>query len=91
MGNEWLQPIQERLSKLYPELTTEELNNYNEICQEAMEHGHRLAAKATAGRQLSNSIFQKDKENQAKSETEFQELRAEFPSELKIKYSWVDE
>lgn len=35
-GEHWLQPIQGRLSKRYPDLSTDELEEYNRICQEAM-------------------------------------------------------
>ena len=41
-GENWLQPIQSRLTKLYPELTEDELNYYNKTCREAMDIGHAL-------------------------------------------------
>src|SRR5690349_17238886 len=39
-GEHWLQPIQPRLSKRYPDLSTDELEEYNRICQGAMRLGH---------------------------------------------------
>ena len=39
-GKEWMQPIQTRLVKKYPELTKEEQDEYNSICQKAMRYGH---------------------------------------------------
>ena len=41
-GDDWLQPIQERLSKAYPHFTEEELNKYNSIAQEGMKYGYDL-------------------------------------------------
>lgn len=39
-GTDWLRPIQERLSRIAPDLTEEELDYFNSICQEAMKFGH---------------------------------------------------
>jgi len=39
-GDDWLSPVQERLAKQYPALTTEQLDEYNTVCQEAMRFGH---------------------------------------------------
>jgi hypothetical protein len=41
-GDEWLEPIQERLSMAYPNFTREELDKYNAIAQDAMKYGHDL-------------------------------------------------
>jgi len=41
-GGNWLQPVQDRLSKAYPDLTQDELNKYNAIAQEAMKFGYDL-------------------------------------------------
>jgi hypothetical protein len=38
-GEYFLRPIQERLSKLYPELSKEQLDEYDTICRAAMEYG----------------------------------------------------
>jgi len=43
-GSDWLKPIQERLSKVYPALRGEDLNRVNGICQAAMKYGHALVA-----------------------------------------------
>ena len=41
-GKNWLQPIQERLSKKYHHLNAEELEQYNAMCQAAMSFGHEI-------------------------------------------------
>lgn len=41
-GDDWLEPIQERLGKEYPHLTQENLNRLNAVAQEAMKYGHEL-------------------------------------------------
>jgi hypothetical protein len=41
-GDDWLQPIQARLSKAYPTFTKDELDKYDAIAQEAMKFGHDL-------------------------------------------------
>ena len=49
-GEYFLRPIQERLSKLYPELSKEQLDEYETICRAAMEYGisqmYELAEKS---------------------------------------------
>ena len=44
-GKNWLQPIQKRLSKKYPKLSTTELDEYNTKCQSAMKLGHDSMVK----------------------------------------------
>jgi len=44
-GEDWLKPIQERLSKAYPGLSKEQLDEYNTICQAAMKYGHDVTYK----------------------------------------------
>ena len=39
-GQNWLEPIQSRLSKKYPALSSGELDEYNAACKEAMKFGH---------------------------------------------------
>ena len=39
-GEDWLKPIQERLSKAYPGLLKEQLDEYSAICQAVMKYGH---------------------------------------------------
>lgn len=41
-GENWLQPIQERLSKKYPHLSAEDLVEYNTLCKSAMNFGHEI-------------------------------------------------
>ena len=41
-GKNWLKPIQERLTKIFPELTPEELDSYNDICIKARDYGHNI-------------------------------------------------
>lgn len=41
-GKNWLLPVNERLSELYPELTQKELTNCNEICKKVNESAHRV-------------------------------------------------
>lgn len=41
-GEEWLQPIQERLGSRHPALDRTELDRYDKACRAAMQHGHRL-------------------------------------------------
>jgi hypothetical protein len=41
-GDDWLAAIQGRLSRHYPALTTEQLDEYNTVCQEAMRFGHSM-------------------------------------------------
>lgn len=39
-GEDFLKPIQKRLSALYPELSQEQLDEYASVCRAAMEYGH---------------------------------------------------
>ena len=39
-GNDWMQPIQARLGKSYPELSVRELDLLNGLAQEAMHFGY---------------------------------------------------
>ena len=41
-GEQWLQPIQQRLAKALPHLSPEELDNYNAVAQAAMMDGYNL-------------------------------------------------
>ena len=47
-GEDWLKPIQPRLAKLHSELSIEELEQYNTVCQEAMFFGWEQAKQYTA-------------------------------------------
>lgn len=39
-GKDWLQPVQGRLAKAHPQLSTKELDYFNSVAQEAMKFGH---------------------------------------------------
>jgi hypothetical protein len=39
-GEDWIQPIQERLAILYPDLTGAELDEYDAVCRGAMDFGN---------------------------------------------------
>lgn len=41
-GKNWLKPIQERLRRSYPDLTQDELNEFNDLAQSTMKFGHDL-------------------------------------------------
>jgi hypothetical protein len=41
-GQSWLEPIQKRLGRIYPHLTTEELDSYNKLCKEVADYGNDL-------------------------------------------------
>lgn len=41
-GHDWLRPIQSRLKKLRPDLSSKQLRECNEICQATMKDGHLL-------------------------------------------------
>lgn len=43
-GTDWLKPIQPRLAEQFPALTSDELDEVNTICQQAMRAGHQLVA-----------------------------------------------
>ncbi len=42
-GNDWMQPIQQRLGKSYPNLSDRELNRLNDLAQNAMRYSYNLA------------------------------------------------
>lgn len=58
-GFNWLQPVQSRLAKLYPELSETELENYNLQCKTAMTRGHEqvYALAEQSGKDASFDIF----------------------------------
>lgn len=41
-GKDWLNPIQSRLAQQFPDLTPDELDEINTLCQTAMVFGHQL-------------------------------------------------
>ena len=48
-GEDWLQPIQERLRAQFPKLDVATLDECNEICQAAMRTGYELASECMIG------------------------------------------
>ena len=77
-GPNWLQPIQARLSKKFPDLQTEELDKYDSICRTAMKDGHEFIYK-----KLETAA---DKKRKIKEKDVSDELQL-F---LHTKYPWVD-
>ena len=61
-GEDWLQPIQGRLSAAYPNLTREELDRYNTIAQDAMHFGHGLvySMMEKQGKNIDEAQWKKD-------------------------------
>ncbi len=49
-GKDWLQPIQSRLAKRHPQLTTAELDTYDDACGAAMRFGHERVPAVWPGR-----------------------------------------
>jgi hypothetical protein len=41
-GKHWLEPIQSRLAKSFPDLSPSELDEYNSICKSVMEFSNNL-------------------------------------------------
>lgn len=41
-GENWLQPIQSRLAKIFPDLSSKELDEYDSICKAVMESSNKL-------------------------------------------------
>src|SRR5688500_7562296 len=78
-GPDWLQPIQSRLSKKFPDLKTEDLNNYDRICRTAMKSGHEYVYKILESATKRNS---KVKER---------DLAVELKSFLHQDYPWIDD
>ena len=63
-GDEWMQPIQERLKQKFPNLTSSELDEHDLLCTQARNHGQNYIfdtlRKATDdGIQLSEKAFKK--------------------------------
>jgi hypothetical protein len=63
-GTHWLQPIQERLAARFPSLSPSDLNEYDQVCREAMKFGHlRLVVcwrEARADQQRASELFRRD-------------------------------
>ena len=59
-GKHWMQPIQSRLAKVYPDLSSGELDHYNAVCVAAMKFGHDTVYEMAkiAGKSTSKSEFE---------------------------------
>ena len=76
-GANWLQPIQSRLAKKFPELKSTELDSYNTICGEAMHFGHSLIYNGFA------------KSERLVKKITLRELDDEFKKGMRDKYVWI--
>jgi len=78
-GENFLQPIQGRLSKKFPELSKEELDECNKICQAVMSAGHNFVYK-----QLETAYDSGTKVNQT-------DLYENMKKDLLAHYKWINE
>ena len=77
-GKNWLQPIQERLLKKYPNLESKNLDLYNEHCKSVLKLGNNF---------VYNLLDNLDRENQSITE---HELKEKLKNTILAKYSWVN-
>lgn len=61
-GEFWLQPIQGRLSATCPQLSPQQLDDYNTVCHDAMVYGQRLVYTLVerAGPDISTEGWRRD-------------------------------
>jgi hypothetical protein len=78
-GENWLQPIQERLLKKYDFLKTSELDHYDKIVHSAMNEGHKFV--------YDNLTDLCDKKQQVKSDL----LQKNLSDFILDKYQWVSD
>lgn len=74
-GENWLNPIQERLSKKYPKLDEEDLDYLNIYCREAMFEGHQFIPQIL------------DDANKPILSDQLSELFSDF---IRNKYNWIN-
>jgi hypothetical protein len=77
-GPNWLQPIQSRLSKKFPDLQTDELDKYGTICRTAMKDGHDFIYKT-----LETAADEKRKIKE-------KDVSDKLKLFLHAKYPWID-
>jgi hypothetical protein len=65
-GEDWLKPIQTRLSKQYPELSLQQMDEYDAVCRKAMHFGHNLIYELHSTQSLSVSSTQSQFEMEMK-------------------------
>lgn len=90
-GENWLQPIQERLAKTAPALSMSDLDQVNEICQQAMRRGHELAANPCTFFGIEPPIFERDRLKAKASEEKFRQLREDFRRTMREEYPWIND
>lgn len=83
-GVDWLQPIQERLAALHPELSKEELEDYNNICREAMFAGFKLVE--TGFTEESATVRRKNQ-----SDSSDAVVNSAFKAQMLKQYPWVND
>ncbi len=75
-GENWLEPIQTKLAEVYPHLTAEELDHYNQLCKEVASDGNALIFKVV---HEDGEDFYSEKNRQLWQKTMLQ------------KYPWINE
>ena len=88
-GSNWLQPIQSRLVKLYPELSEGELDSFNSKCKTAMTSGHDqvYALAEEFGKEVSFDVFSA---NYSKSFPWVNEKNLKYVFSQGMYYAWKD-
>ena len=77
-GQDWLQPIQERLAKKFSFLSSLELDNYNAICKNAMNVGQEFIFEILENLEENNQTIKE------------KELKQKFADFILSKYNWID-
>ena len=80
-GEDWLQPIQERVGTRFPKLDEATLDECNEICQAGMRTGNELAVECMRGIGLSDKL----------SREKGHEIQSRFSSEMRAQFPWIDD
>ena len=80
-GEDWLQPIQERLRARFPKLDVAAFDECNEICQAAMRTGYELASECMIGIGLSDNL----------SEEKNREIKNQFTDDIRARFAWIDD
>ncbi len=60
-GENWLRPIQSRLAEKFPDLSSQELDEYNSICKSAMGFGNNsisIAMEKRDGQELNYAAWE---------------------------------
>lgn len=78
-GSNWLQPINERLRSKFPNLSEQELKEYNTLCQSAMKRGHNYIYDTL------NMLAEND------GTIRSIELQDQFKLSLRSEYDWIND